>query len=200
MIIDHDASAAQMREALDAALADYTPGVDCAVRFVTIDQVDMLVEFYLHNRALPVADPLCTWPSCGHTAKGQCRTYTSGQLIAPNDASITATNIPVAEPEPLADGSFYKEVDIDRLQERAEKAEAERDDWMRACNLAVQERMAAEAERDALLAALEEIADGLKGIARDIQIGPDDEGREIYDMVQALQWDARQALKGQTND
>lgn len=48
----------------------------------------------------------------------------------------------------------------------------------------------------ALVEALEEIADGLKGIARDIQIGPDDEGREIYDMVQAMQWDARQALKG----
>lgn len=47
---------AQMREALDAALADYTPGIDCAVRFVTIDQVDMLAEFYLHNRALPVAE------------------------------------------------------------------------------------------------------------------------------------------------
>ena len=58
----------------------------------------------------------------------------------------------------------------------------------------------AEAERDALRAALEEIAEGLKGIARDIQIGPDDEGREIYDMVQAMQWDARQALKGQTNE
>lgn len=48
---------AQMREALDAALADYTPGIDRAVRFVTIDQVDMLVEFYLHNRALPMAEP-----------------------------------------------------------------------------------------------------------------------------------------------
>lgn len=58
----------------------------------------------------------------------------------------------------------------------------------------------AEAERDALRAALEEIADGLKGIARDIQIGPDDEGREIYEMAKALQWDARQALKGQTNE
>lgn len=58
----------------------------------------------------------------------------------------------------------------------------------------------AEAERDALWAALEEIADGLKGIARDIQIGPDDEGREIYEMAKALQWDARQALKGQTDE
>lgn len=47
---------AQMREALDTALADYTPGIDHAVRFVTIDQVDMLAEFYLHNRALPVAE------------------------------------------------------------------------------------------------------------------------------------------------
>ena len=36
---------------LDAALKDYTAGNDCAVRFVTIDQVDMLAEFYLHNRA-----------------------------------------------------------------------------------------------------------------------------------------------------
>lgn len=48
---------AQMREALDTALADYTPGIDHAVRFVTIDQVDMLAEFYLHNRALPVSEP-----------------------------------------------------------------------------------------------------------------------------------------------
>lgn len=48
---------AQMREALDTALADYTPGIDHAVRFVSIDQVDMLAEFYLHNRALPVAEP-----------------------------------------------------------------------------------------------------------------------------------------------
>jgi hypothetical protein len=36
---------------LDAALKDYTAGNDCAVRFVTIDQVDILAEFYLHNRA-----------------------------------------------------------------------------------------------------------------------------------------------------
>ena len=56
------------------------------------------------------------------------------------------------------------------------------------------------AERDRFEAALEEIADGLKGIARDIQIGPDDEGREIYEMAKAMQWDARQALKGQTNE
>lgn len=95
---------AEMREALDTALADYTPGIDHAVRFVSIDQVDMLAEFYLHNRALPVAEPLCTWPSCNHTAKGQCRTYSSGQMLAPNDASITATNTPVAEPERPAVG------------------------------------------------------------------------------------------------
>lgn len=69
--------------------------------------VDPYVKLWAKNRAeairaLPVAEPFCTWPSCGHTAKGQCRTYTSGQLIAPNDASITATNMPVAEPEPVA--------------------------------------------------------------------------------------------------
>ena len=61
-----------------------------------------IVQSDAGDDALPVADPLCTWPSCGHTAKGQCRTYTSGQLIAPNDASIAATNMPVAEPEPVA--------------------------------------------------------------------------------------------------
>lgn len=87
---------------------------------------------------------------------------------------------------------------------RAEKAEAERDrvaaEWAETSQRNYQRAKAAEAERDALWAALEEIADGLKGIARDIQIGPDDEGREIYDMVQAMQWDARQALKGQTNE
>ena len=68
---------------------------------------DSIIDAWLKDlaaaiRALPVAEPFCTWPSCGHTAKGQCRTYTSGQLIAPNDASITATNMPVAEPEPVA--------------------------------------------------------------------------------------------------
>lgn len=37
-------------EKLDAALAEYTPGIDHAVRFITIDQVDALAEFYLQNR------------------------------------------------------------------------------------------------------------------------------------------------------
>ena len=40
-----------MTQQLDVALAEYTPGIDSAARFVTIDQVDMLAEFYLHNRA-----------------------------------------------------------------------------------------------------------------------------------------------------
>lgn len=84
----------------------------------------------------------------------------------------------------------------DEARTRVEKAEVERDDWRREALKAMRFRHSYEAERDALRAALAEIADGLKGIARDIQIGPDDEGREIYDMVQALQWDARQALKG----
>ena len=42
-----------MIASLDAALAEYTAGIDRAVRFVTIDQVDMLTEFYLHNRRTP---------------------------------------------------------------------------------------------------------------------------------------------------
>ena len=76
---------------------------DLRNRIALIDAEPLdIVQSDAGDDALPVADPLCTWPSCGHTAKGQCRTYTSGQLIAPNDASITATNMPVAEQEPQA--------------------------------------------------------------------------------------------------
>jgi hypothetical protein len=39
-----------LTDALDAALKGYTPGIDRAVRFVSIDQVDMLAEFYLNQR------------------------------------------------------------------------------------------------------------------------------------------------------
>lgn len=42
-----------MIASLDDALKNYTAGIDRAVRFVTIDQVDMLAEFYLHNRRTP---------------------------------------------------------------------------------------------------------------------------------------------------
>ena len=54
----------------------------------------------------------------------------------------------------------------------------------------------AEAERDRLLAVLDEIATAASGIARDIQIGPDDEGRDIYEMVLAIRDDARAAPEG----
>jgi len=39
-----------LTDALDAALMGYTPGIDRAVRFLSIDQVDMLAEFYLNQR------------------------------------------------------------------------------------------------------------------------------------------------------
>ena len=39
-----------LTDALDAALKGYTPGVDRAVRWVSINQVDMLAEFYLNQR------------------------------------------------------------------------------------------------------------------------------------------------------
>ena len=54
----------------------------------------------------------------------------------------------------------------------------------------------AEAERDRLRAALDEIATAASGIAHDLQIGPEDEGRDIYDMALAIRDDARAALKG----
>lgn len=40
---------------LDMAFAEFTPGVDLAVRFVSIDQVDMLAEFYLNRRRADLA-------------------------------------------------------------------------------------------------------------------------------------------------
>ena len=54
----------------------------------------------------------------------------------------------------------------------------------------------AEAERDRLRAALNEIASAADGIAHDLQIGPDDEGRDIYEMALAIRDDASAALKG----
>ena len=103
----------------------------------------------------------------------------------------------------LTDGSFYKETDIDRLQERAEKAEAERiAEWNKrrdAESSLVLEKavcLTAEAERDRLRTALNEIASAADGIAHDLQIGPEDEGRDIYDMVLAIRDDASAALKG----
>lgn len=45
----------RLTEQLDAALSNYTAGIDCAVRFVTIEQVDMLAEFYLQTRRADLA-------------------------------------------------------------------------------------------------------------------------------------------------
>ena len=54
----------------------------------------------------------------------------------------------------------------------------------------------AEAERDRLLAALDDIAAAAFWIANEIHIGPEDEGRDIYDMALAIRDDASAALKG----
>lgn len=51
-----NATSEYLSQQLDTALAEYTPGIDRAVRFLTIDQVDMLAEFYLHNQT-PTPDP-----------------------------------------------------------------------------------------------------------------------------------------------
>ena len=47
-----------------------------------------------------------------------------------------------------------------------------------------------------LLAALDDIAAAAFWIANEIHIGPEDEGRDIYDMALAIRDDARAALKG----
>lgn len=54
----------------------------------------------------------------------------------------------------------------------------------------------AKAERDRLRAVLNEIASAASGVAHEIQIGPEDEGRDIYEMALAIRDDARAALKG----
>ena len=89
------------------------------------------------------------------------------------------------------------------LCKRAEKAEAQRiAEWNKrrdAESSLILEKavcLTAEAERDRLRAALNEIATAASGIAQDIQIGPDDEGRDIYEMALAIRDDARAALKG----
>ena len=95
------------------------------------------------------------------------------------------------------------------LRTRAEQAEAERDEWQEEvarCTLSCPPGFrkspasdgvkALRAERDRLRAALDEIATAASGIAHDLQIGPEDEGRDIYDMALAIRDDARAALKG----
>ena len=47
-----------------------------------------------------------------------------------------------------------------------------------------------------LLAALDDIAAAAFWIANEIHIGPEDEGRDIYDMALAIRDDASEALKG----
>ena len=51
-------------------------------------------------------------------------------------------------------------------------------------------------EAKRLRAALDDIAAAAFWIANEIHIGPEDEGRDIYDMVLAIRDDARAALKG----
>ena len=49
-----------------------------------------------------------------------------------------------------------------------------------------------------LLAALDDIAAAAFWIANEIHIGPEDEGRALYDMALAIRDDARAAMKGDT--
>jgi hypothetical protein len=51
-----------------------------------------------------------------------------------------------------------------------------------------------------LLAALDDIAAAAFWIANDIHIGPEDEGRDIYEMALAIRDDARAALKGDSDE
>ena len=89
------------------------------------------------------------------------------------------------------------------LVERAEKAEAERvAEWNKRreaeASRDLEKAVCAtfKAERDALLAALDDIAAAAFWNANEIHIGPEDEGRDIYDMALAIRDDASAAMKG----
>ena len=91
------------------------------------------------------------------------------------------------------------------LYDEVQRLRAERDRFEaalgRACQVGgttylVERAEKAEAERDRLRAALDEIATAASGIAHDIHIGPDDEGRDLYEMALAIRDDASAALKG----
>ena len=51
-----------------------------------------------------------------------------------------------------------------------------------------------------LLAALDDIAAAAFWIANEIHIGPEDEGRDLYDMALAIRDDARAAMKGDSDE
>ena len=84
-----------------------------------------------------------------------------------------------------------KAAEAERVAEwnRRRKAEASRDLEKAVC-------ATIKAERDRLLAALDDIAAAAFWIANEIHIGPEDEGRDIYDMALAIRDDASAAMKG----
>lgn len=93
------------------------------------------------------------------------------------------------------------------LVERAEKAEAERvAEWNKRreaeASRDLEKAVCAtiKAERDAMRAALDDIAAAAFWIANEIHIGPEDEGRDIYEMALAIRDDARAALKGDSDE
>lgn len=65
---------AQMREAAALAVANIEIGYHDGIGgdWHPYNGLHIISAACAAIRALPVADPLCTWPSCGHTAKGQC--------------------------------------------------------------------------------------------------------------------------------
>ena len=71
---DQISTPAQMREAAALAVANIEIGYHDGIGgdWHPYNGLHIISAACAAIRALPVADPLCTWPSCGHTAKGQC--------------------------------------------------------------------------------------------------------------------------------
>ena len=104
---DQITTPAQMREAAARLIDDRCADI-LSKQNGKIPEVDqnlwlmaaLLPDLAAAIRALPVAEPFCTWPSCGHTAKGQCNPtfappVAEQQAIrdqALNDAAQAASN------------------------------------------------------------------------------------------------------------
>jgi len=116
-----------------------------------------------------------------------------------------------AEAERIAEWNKRRDAESSLVLEKAVclTAEAERDEWQEEvarCTLSCPPGFrkspasdgvkALRAERDRLRAALNEIASAADGIAHGLQVGPEDEGRDIYEMALAIRDDASAALKG----
>jgi hypothetical protein len=111
---------------------------------------------------------ICTWPSCGHTAKGQC-----------------GLTMRVATIAPRSDNS-----EVLRLRADLAEMTRRRDEWRKVAETKLPEVVAMIAERDALRAEVERLRRHLLAI----QNAPKHHRGDWYEMVEWMCAHARAAL------